>query len=223
MATDSSSGTLEHSLTYYQKPCIGEERGVRSPPPVHLVFPGGGFGLGIPVKDPAETAQRVNTNNFAVLASAPERFPHDITPLRGLQVTFLVLAIFNLVITSMLYFDAAYADTSKVAPKLGGLPSTFQEVSTHRRSVESVDYAFTIIILVIGSVSVIMESAMGVSAYCLATLLNFFLGTSALPYFTYSSRYIFDMFMLYIAMVLRSRLICTFLPLSLSTAPNHLR
>jgi hypothetical protein len=205
----------EHSLVYYQKPCIGDERGVRTAPPVQLVFPGGGFGLGIPVKDADEVLHRGATNNFAVLASAPERASHDLTPLRGLQATFVVLAIVNLTITSAIYFNADSSDTSRVSPELSPTVGAFEEVSSNRRPVEDVDYAFTVIILVLGTMSAILESGLGVSAYCLATLLNFILGTSALPYFVYSTRYILDMFMLYFALVLRSRLICSFLPLHL--------
>jgi hypothetical protein len=212
------------SLVYYQKPCIGNERGVRTSPPAQLIFPGGGFGLGIPPKETpdATAAAAQRDENFAVLVSAPEKTPADMLMLRGLQATFLILAAFNLILTCLMYFDPKRTDTSKVTPRASPELDVFQEVPEDRRYIEDVDFAFTVIILVIGSASVIWESALGVSAYCLATILNFMLGTSALPYFTYSTRYIFDMFMLYIALVLRTRLTFTILPLHLRTAPHNI-
>jgi hypothetical protein len=221
--TEKSAPTMP-SLVYYQKPCIGNERGVRATPPTQLIFPGGGFGLGIPTKETtsAATPAGERDENFAVLASAPERTLADMSTLRGLQATFLVLAAFNLILTSLMYFDPKRADTSKVTPRASPALDVFQEVPAERRNIEDVDYAFTVIIFILGSASVIWESALGVSAYCLATILNFMLGTSALPYFVYSTRYIFDMFMLYIGLVLRTRLTYTILPLHLRIAPTNI-
>ena len=203
-----------NTLIYYQKPCIGNEQTSRSVTPIQLLFPNG-FGLGIPVKESTVnplSAQETD-RNFGVLASGPERTNADRLPLRGLQATFLVLAAFNIVITSLLMFDADNVDTGKVMSKTAPLTRIFDAVSSERRNVENVNYAFSIVIILIGSISVLFENCLGVSAYCLATLLNFLLGTSALPYFVYSFRYIFDLTMLYIALVLRSRLMFTFLPL----------
>ena len=211
------------NLIYYQKPCIGNERGSRTAPPVQLIFPEGGFSLGIPVKESINTATitpQERDNTFAVLASGPERSDTDLKQIYGLQLTFLVLAIFNIVISSALYFNAPIVDTSKVSPSLSPSVDTFQLVRNNRREIENVDYAFTMIIIIMGSLAVIFETALGISAYCLAILLNFLLGTSSLPYFTYSVRYIFDMFMLYIALVLRTRLMYTFLPLELHPTPT---
>lgn len=211
------------NLIYYQKPCIGNERGSRTAPPVQLIFPEGGFSLGIPVKESINTATvtpQERDNTFAVLASGPERSDTDLKQIYGLQLTFLVLAIFNIVISSALYFNAPIVDTSKVSPSLSPSVDTFQLVPNNRREIENVDYAFTMIIIIMGSLAVIFETALGISAYCLAILLNFLLGTSSLPYFTYSVRYIFDMFMLYIALVLRTRLMYTFLPLELHPTPT---
>ena len=227
------------NLIYYQKPCIGNERGSRTAPPVQLIFPEGGFSLGIPVKESINTATitpQERDNTFAVLASGPERSDTDLKQIYGLQLTFLVLAIFNIVISSALYFNAPIVDTSKVSPSLSpsigfnvgaelivewrALTICIQLVRNNRREIENVDYAFTMIIIIMGSLAVIFETALGISAYCLAILLNFLLGTSSLPYFTYSVRYIFDMFMLYIALVLRTRLMYTFLPLELHPTPT---
>lgn len=209
-----SAKSAPHSLIYYQKPCIGNERGARTIPPVQLIFPGGGFGLGVSAKEPTQNGNAQDRDRgFAVLASGPERTPADVFPLRGLQATFLILAFFNVVITSIMYFNANRVDTSSVAPNTTPWVSMFESVPSNRRSIEESSYALSMVVIGIGSVSVVLESAVGVSAYCLATLLNFLLGTSALPYFVYSFRYIFDLVMLYFALVLRTRLMYTFLPL----------
>lgn len=214
------SKACDHSLIYYQKPCIGNERGLRATPPVQLVFPGGGFGLGVSVKETDLTPNQPDRDRgYAVLASGPERTSADIFPLRGLQATFLILAFFNIVITSLLFVDADKADTSNVARTSSPWTGIFESVPSGRRGVEEANYAMSIVVICLGSLAVVMESAVGVSAYCLATLLNFVLSTSALPYFVYSFRYIFDLVMLYFALVLRTRLMYTFLPLHARITP----
>lgn len=217
--TQSAKQNAKQSLIYYQKPCIGNDRGVRSTPPVQLVFPGGGFGLGVSGKSAPDANNVDNDRGYAVLASGPERTSADLLSLRGLQITFLVLAFFNLVITTCLYYNASTADTSSVSKNTSPTTGVFDDVDGNRREVERANYALSILVLSIGCISVMAESAVGVSSYCLAVLLNFILGTSALPYFVYSFRYIFDLVMLYFALVLRTRLTYTFLPLYARTTP----
>ena len=58
-----------HPLVYYQKPQVGgvnaNEKNIS---PVQIIFPNGGFGLGIPVKDDLEngTSERVNNIIFRI-------------------------------------------------------------------------------------------------------------------------------------------------------------
>jgi hypothetical protein len=186
------------------------------------------------------TAAHDRDRRFAVLVSGPERTRADRLPLDGLKMTFVVLACFNLVITSLLFVDADVADTSKVVLILlltlililirilirililililkvvgeGGSPGIFEAVSNVRRNVETTNFAFTVIMLIVGSLGVVLESALCVSAYCLGVVLNFLLGTYALPYFVYTARYVLDIAMLYIGLVIRSRIVFTFLPI----------
>lgn len=53
-----------HPLVYYQKPQVGGGVGAneKNISPVQIIFPNGGFGLGIPVKDDLEngTTERVS-------------------------------------------------------------------------------------------------------------------------------------------------------------------
>ena len=210
------------SLIYYQKPCIGNERGVRSHPPVQLTFPGGGFSLGVTIKETRNNPDSGRDNTYAVLASAPEKTPADLAPLRGLQLSFLVLAAFNLILSCVMYANAETVDASKVSEPLSPSMGIFQMGAEDRRYIEDVSFAFTIIRILLGSIFVACESSLGVSAFAMSTLLNFLLGTSSLPYFAYSVRYIFDMFMLYIALVFRTRIMTTFLPLHLRSSPAAL-
>lgn len=201
-------------LTYYQKPIIGNDSGERLITPLHLKFPSGGFGLGISSRDPNIVhINRERDASFAVMASSPEYNSPDEFNFRGLQVTFFILAFMNILITSILYFQADVVDLSKVENQTRSIPSVFEIVSDERRNVEQVNYSFTIILIVLACISVIARNCLGLSIYCLSMLLNFILGTSSLPYFVYSFRYIFDISMFYIALVIRSRLMFTFLPL----------
>jgi hypothetical protein len=217
MSAEQEKGAHRQTLMYFQKPSIGSEVTPqhRTTPPVQVIFPGGGFGLGIPMKP--DTLVRAAAHDldrrFAVLVSGPERTQADRDSLLGLKATFIVLALFNLVITGLLFADADVADTSKVVGQTSSMPGVFEQVSSTRRPVENTNFAFTIIILLVGSLGAVAESALLVSAYCLGVVLNFLLGTYALPYFIYSSRYVLDVAMLYIGLVIRSRIMFTFLPI----------
>ena len=98
-------------------------------------------------------------------------------------------------------------------PNDGGASGTFEVASKSRRNIETINYAWTIVCLCMGVLSVVFEYPLGVAAYSLSVVLNFILGTSALPLFVYSLRYVFDVALLYLALVIRSRLTYSFLPL----------
>jgi hypothetical protein len=207
---ESSEKVVVNPIVYFQKPIIGNTGGV-DVPPLQLVFQRGGFGLGVAVKEQNDNDEGA-TGNFPVISSGPEFSLLDKMEKYGIKLAFIVLAIFNLVITSMMFFRADTLDPSKVEYSTGSLPGVFEMVSSERRGVELANYAFVVITLFIGSVSVLFDIPLGVSAYALSVMLNFVLGTSALPLFIYSTRYIFDAFMLYFALVYRSKLIYIFLP-----------
>jgi hypothetical protein len=214
-------------LTYYQKPLIGNERLGQAPqehyPPVQLLFPTGGFSIGVIPKTEnrdanaaAAAADDTDGYSFVIVTSPPMSEDTDNVERLWLKVAFCCLAIVNIIITSLMFFRAEYVDTSKVQiadPNHGGYPQIFERVSEDRRYIESINYGFTVAVLFVGTVSVIFENALGISAYCLAVVLNFMLGTYSLPLFVYAYRYLLDVFALYLALVFRTRLTCTFLPL----------
>lgn len=208
-------------LVYFQKPTIGQDvvpDGGRTP--VQLIFPSGGFGLGMPVKGDVEAGARgpeqtVNENDDGgVLASAPMHGALDRRQVVEYKTAFCALALVNFVLTCLLYFEAHLIDPSRVQAGTAHLPTAFDEVPRSRRPVEAVDFAFLLVLLVLGTAAAVKEAPTGLSAFALGLLLNFFLSTAALPHFVFSLRYLLDLALLYVALVLRSRLVVTFLVLN---------
>jgi hypothetical protein len=205
-------------LTYYQKPVIGQDNN-EDLSPVQILFPTGGFGIGVAYKNPNQDANGRNDNHTSgMIASAPAYTDIDQTERRGLTIAFITIGIVNIILTSLMFAYADVSDSSKVEAGTAYLPSTLEEVPPHRRSIEKINFGFTILLMIIGMISVIAENTLGLSIYCLGIILNFLLGTSALPYFVYSFRYILDIGMLYIGLVIRSRFMYTFLPLHIHRA-----
>lgn len=202
-----------HPLTYYQKPAIGQDNN-EDHTPVQVVFPTGGFGLGIMMKNPdLENNTRNQNGNYGVITSAPASTDIDNSEKNGLILTFILLGIVNIILTCLMFGYADSTDSSKIAPQQEYLPLALDKVSSDRRYFEKVGFSFTIIMILVGMISAMCQNALGLSGYCLGIMLNFFLGTSSLPYFVYSFRYILDIAMLYIGLVLRSRFMYTFLPM----------
>jgi len=203
-------------LMHYQKPTIGGSSNTNSAHavPVQVIFPSGGFGIGMPWKDESaeQLLPRERSIQNVVLASGPDESDPDQWSFRGLQIAFYTLGLLNIAITSYLYFRADAIDFSKVEVRLRSMPQVFGVTASERRLVEEVNYGFTVLLIAFGCASVLFRNSMGISAYCLSIILNFVLGTSSLPYFMYSFRYLFDLVMLYMGLVVRSRLMVTFLP-----------
>ena len=180
---------------YYKKPALGtvalggraQRHNYQPSAPLQLLFPTGHYGVGIPMKE-KRIADNLDVNGFgsAVICSGPEDTSLDRTQKRALQLTFIIFALFNFIITMILFFNASTVDLSKVeSPSTTSNPnepppSEFQAISANRRSIESLNFAGIIITLAIGIASIIFESALGLSIYCLSSLLNFFLSTSRL-------------------------------------------
>lgn len=210
-STDKFLNEIEcNPLTYYQKPAIGHDD-LEQLPPAHLIFPTGGFGVGLAPKVVNRDQNR--GTRHGIIASAPVSSPMDGIQKSGLIFAFNVLAIVNIILTCLLYVYADVADPSKVVPGTTFLPFSLEKVNSHRRSIEVVSFGCTLAIIAVGMISTITQFTLGIAAYSLAIILNFMLGTSALPYFVYSFRYILDIGMLYLALVIRSRLMHSFLPL----------
>lgn len=217
-SSSTSDDIVINPLTYYQKPAIGQDH-QEDLSPVQILFPNGGFGIGVALKNPeAENQHRRETHRLGVLASAPSMTELDRKERLGLFITFQILGVINIILTCLLFAYSDVADLSKVEPQTGYLPSPFERISSNRRSIEKINFAFTILLLILGMVSTWFELTLGLTGYCIGIILNFLLANSALSSFVYSFRYILDIAMLYIGLVLRSRYMYTFLPLNLHRA-----
>lgn len=218
-------------MLYFQKPKLGPlGRSVggsssvnTSKNPLQVAFPSGGFGLGLPNSQTHRPEAHAEDSDEVFVASEPENFDIDILERRYIIYSFIALGMVNLIITSVMYNSASTFNSSNVVPaKLPDMPMDddapflgahfmFQEVPLERRPIESTYYTFLILATILGMLSALVESPLGLSAYALTVPLNFLLGTSALPYFLFSLRYVFDLWMLYAALVLRSKLCMNFL------------
>lgn len=200
-------------LVFFQKPAIGSKASDATP--VQIIFPSGNFGIGIAhVEGGNQAPNPANDLENSVLASGPENSPIDQREILGLKVAFICLGVTNVIITSIMYFDARNVNPSNVVRDPSGLPQMYDIVDSERSGAEDAYYTFSLLIILMGMASSLFNHPLGLSAYSLGIMLLFFLGSASLPYFAFSARYIFDIFMLYLALVQRSRLIYTFLPLS---------
>lgn len=203
-------------LLYFQKPEIGSSNAGGDPRlynPVQLIFPRGGFGIGTSIAKANAVERAGDLHLPAVVSSGPFDQDIDRTEKLSLKVGFLTVAFVNLIITFCLFFDATSADMSKVEDNPTDIypPPVFSKVPPERSNQENAKFAFWFMCFLVGVAGMLLESALLISGYCLATLLNFLLGTAALPYFVYGFRYLLDLPMFYLALVMRSRLMCTFL------------
>ena len=204
-------------LLFYQKPEIGTTRSLRTSDdnsaPLQLAFPDGSVGLGVLAEKPPAAAPAAGEDYVAVVISGPEDSEADINDRRAMKTAFYVTAFVNIVLTSILFACATTTDPSLVEPySPSSNPGVFTKVSSVRITVQSVSFGFVIASTALGCISAACENSLGLSAYALAVILNVVLGTSALPYFVYSLRYVIDIFLLYFALVLRSKVSMTFLP-----------
>jgi hypothetical protein len=203
-----------HPFVFFQKPVIGSTQDEEIPP-VEIIFPYGGYALGLPIKDPLRSAQnpQQRENDIGILASGPMLQNVDIEQKRSILLGFLVICLVNFILTITMYANADIADPSKVEPGHGYLTTAFESVSKQRTSIENINFAFTLLLMFVGSYSIITDNTLGISSYALGATLNFFLATYSLPYFLYGFRYILDFVMVYLILVYRSRLTYTYLPI----------
>lgn len=219
MASSSSSSSeptqlAANTLIYYKKPVIGDESDRDALPPLQVIFPTGGFAIAVPVKK-ARVDSEQRRSDKGIVASAPNNTVTDYEERLGLRVAVVLLGVLNIVVTALLFQHAHLVDISAVEEPHSGLPLPFDTISTERRPVEKLNFAFILAILSVGVASAIVENSTGLSIYCLGTVANFFLSTYSLPYFVFSFRFILDIIMLFVGLVLRSRYMYSFLPLRL--------
>jgi hypothetical protein len=202
-------------LLYYQKPALGPSRSrSQMKQPLHVTFPSGAYGVALPSNSVAPAEEGLMTDSV-VIASESENEEIDVRERKWITGAYLILAVVNIVISSLMYKDAVTVNQSNVVTNddTSQLHLPFEVIPDTRRGVENSFFAFVIISIVVGSVSAILENAMGLSAYALSTVIAFLCGTAAQPYFVFSFRSIFDIWMLYLALVLRSKLLFNVLPL----------
>lgn len=204
-----------NKLMYYQKPALGAVRQditTQENLPVQLIFPNGNFGLGIPINTSSNDSGLRGSQDIGVLFSLPETDIRDHNYRKGTVIIFLALFLVNLVITCLMYANASVVDLSKVE-KYQGIAFIFGEVPQTRTSTQNANFAFTIIILLIGAMGAALENPTLISTFCYALLVNFILGIQSIPYYVYSFRYILDAFLIYVGLVLRLKCNAQFLPI----------
>ena len=207
-------------MIFFQKPVLGPTglKANRGNEPLQVSFPSGSVGLGIPVasNDPASAAEDPAGISSVIIASGPEESMMDIRERRIIIATYLLLFAVNLILTCYLYFNAAAVDLTKLNTPPNGASWTgrgvFDKLPENRTFLERINFGFLVFILIYGAVSVAYENPLGISIYALSISLNFFLGLSAVPYFVYALRYFLDTWQIYLALILRSKLVLSFLP-----------
>ena len=89
-------------------------------------------------------------------------------------------------------------------------------MNSDRRPIEHTNFSFLIILTLIGMLSAIINSPIGLSLYSLSLMINYTLSIYSLPYFVFSTRFFIDAMMLYLALVLRSKLMYIYMPFNLN-------
>ena len=210
-------GSSLPAMIFYQKPVLGPTglKQNRGNEPYSVTFPSGTLGLGLPASNGGDSSvwgDNAGGLTNVTIASGPEESMMDIRERRIIIFTFLVVCVVNFVVTCILYFDAISADLIDLDNPQPMSSNLLQHIPPNRSFLERVNFGFTLFILIYGAVSVAFENPLGISVYALAISLNFILGISAIPYFLYALRYFLDTWMLYLALILRSRLVLSFLP-----------
>ena len=202
-------------LLYYQKPSLGPMRSrTAQKQPLQVTFPSGAYGIAIPSNAIAASEGAV-PEDTVVIASESENDSLDIRERRWITGALLSVAVANLIITSLMFQFAPITNPSNVVESddANRLYLPFEVIPSNRRHIENLFFAFIIISIIGASISAVTENVLGLSIYGLATTIMYICGTAALPNFIFSFRSIFDIWTLYLALVLRSKLIFNLLPL----------
>lgn len=204
-------------MKYFQKPVLGRKK-KKIAQPIQVAFPNGGFGIAIPTNNSTEEDRSFDMDMDVVIASESENAELDVAERSGIKLIFIFVGVCNLIITCCMYEYADTVDTSRVvfiSPDTErALPSLFDQVSVHRRHIENVYFSFILLGIFLGLGSISYDNVLGISSYVFMVVIGFFMGTSALPYFAFSFRYLFDLWMVYLALIQRSKLSVTYLPLA---------
>jgi hypothetical protein len=188
-------------------------RGQEPPLPLQIINPIGNFGIALPLFNKRTRHEDGQFNMQTVIISGPEDEEEDRKKLFFLVVSFILLAILNITLSTVLFVYPNSVDISKVLPAsvFNVNQLSFVEIESQRSSAENALFYSTITNLCIGILSAVFKQPLGLSCYVLCVLLIFFLGFTSIPYFLYMIRYPLDAFLAYVALVLISRLKVNFL------------
>jgi hypothetical protein len=211
-----------HRLLFYEKPLVGSvaNRQTTSSLPLQIFSYGNngqqqqGYQIALPLQqNRIENYDSLYIRGDAMVISGPESTIEDNRIRKSLVNMFLLIAIVNLIITFCLFFDAHIADISNVIPS-SIAPNTFSfvQVPRDRRYSENLIFSFTIFNLIFGIIGAILQSPLVLFLYSLVALLIFFVGFPVVPTLLYTTRYLLDAVNLYVAFVLRSKLMINILP-----------
>ena len=104
------------------------------------------------------------------------------------------------------------ADPASNQPYVSYVSSVFDKPNPTRPQVVTAVFICFLIRVILGCLFVVFESGLGLTIFYMATMLELVLGTSVLPYYLYSYRYILDMILVYIALIMRTRVMYSYLP-----------
>lgn len=205
---------LINQSLYFRKSVLGDNRANElESVPVQLVYPNGNVQIGLPQN--ARVTVPSNNDNQVVVVSGPEKFATDYRVRDALALSLVCMGLLNIILTCVMFGYASVVDPSKVVP-VGVNPNMvneFQVLQNERTGREDANVIMIVSFQVLAVLSAILHSSFGLSIYSLGLVLNYLLSMSSIPYFAYSSRFILDAVMLYLALVLRSKLMYIYLPL----------
>jgi len=180
--------------------------------PLQIIFPSGKIALGIPSEvENRESRPRSGMINF-VVTSPPENLGIDGQSKDFLKFLFTILTVINIVVTILLYIYPYDADCSLVQTSQSNFPSSLERPRNINVVNRTAYVVITLLLLIIGNISVLSEFVLGMTIYALGILFVFFFGIPFSPSFIYTFRFVFDMFSLYVCLFLRTKLVVNYLP-----------
>ena len=230
-----------HRLLFYQKPLVGNasqrpttkssslplqiysyQSKPKSDPHAHphqqqpSKPPQGSYQIALPLQeDRIDNHDSLSIRGDAMVITGPENTIEENQIRKSLIQYFLFIAIFNIIITSYLFYNAHISDLSKVmSSSIAPNTLSFVQIPQQRKYSEILMFWFTILNLLFGMIGSYLQSPLGLFFYSLFALLIIFLGFPVVPTLLYSTRYLVDAVNLYIAFVLRSKLMINILPFS---------
>jgi hypothetical protein len=205
-------------MMYYVKQSLDRNRGDDdNHAPLQIAFADGTCGLALPFNSKSNNSQNESRErNFigrVAVSSHPENSTESHLRQNNLIITFECLAFLNLVTSSILFAYAETIDGSKIGAKDGSsnISGSFEVVDANRSDSENAVFAFSIIVLFLGSYAAATRWSFGLSIYILCVMIIFICSMPNAPYFMYCFRYFFDLIMIYLAQQLKSHIVINYI------------